>query len=58
MTNKDGEFIQQITWENYKIFLNERLREQFRVMAARNRALYNPIVFVRGVLRWANADES
>ncbi len=58
MTNGEGQFIQQVTWENYKLVLPERLWEQFRAMADRSRAQWNPLVYVDGILRWAHADEN
>jgi hypothetical protein len=42
-----------ITYENYKIFLPEKLHETFCKMAGRNR----PIIYKDGILRVANIDE-
>ena len=58
MTNGEGQFIQQVTWENYKLVLPERLWEQFCGLAQRSRSQFTPLVYVAGVLRWANADEN
>ena len=58
MRNSEGEFIQQVNWENYKMVLPERLWEQFLAVAQRSRSQFTPLVYVAGVLRWANADEN